>query len=257
MSSREETLNSPSLQRWVDDVSLASSVALYEASVSFVGLPQELSTKLLVDDAHVTTIAGDQTTSRTFNVGETDRLSAATCVYRDDGTKYYCAPNSVTISSHTSITFSYGPQYCLSVKSPYRKVAGTGWYDAGATVTFSVDRSAPGPSGADHLVVYWRITFVFDDWTGDSSSTSPSNSIKMHRPKKVIAAWRSEKSSHYRALLVVTGGIVAGIVVTYLIISTKSRPIKASLVNDGNDSGLLACIDDQLNQEQLIHAKAK
>jgi len=211
---------------YVDDVSLTYAVAAYATIVTVTGLPQELSTKLFVDGGEVTGIPGGQTVTRSFDMGETHRVSVDTYVYKDDTIRYYCAQDSETVNSESSLTFSYTPQYYLLVSSPYGKVMGNGWYDTGASARFSVDESLPGPTGADYMLISWKITYFFDHWTGDSSSTDPSDSLIMDGPKTVAAVWRTEKSSEHTLLLAVIGIIATGTAATLIAIS-KNRPQKA------------------------------
>lgn len=197
---------------YVDDVSLTYAIAVYTTVVTVAGLPQELSTKLLVDDAEVTAILGGQSITRSFDIGETHRVSVDTYIYKDNTIRYYCAHDSETVNSDGPLTFSYAPQYYLLVSSPYGMVVGSGWYDAGASARFSVDESSAGPTGVDYQLVSWKITYFFDYWTGDSLSTDPSGSLMMDGPRTVAAVWRSEKTSDYALLLIVIGIIISGTV---------------------------------------------
>lgn len=208
---------------YVDDVSLTYEVVVYETALAVSGLPEELSTKVLVDASQLSTIAGGQSKILPFKIGETHSISVETYVYKNNGIRYYCASEPVTVNTDNSITFSYKPQYYLSVISPYGDGAGSGWYDAGAIGAFSVDSRVPGPTGVDYLLIPWKATYSFDHWTQDSSSTKSSDSITMDGPKTVTAAWTSQKESDYTPLLAVVGLSVGGIAGAYLFITRRKR----------------------------------
>lgn len=217
---------------YVDDVSLIYTVVAYETDVSIMGLPQRLSTKIFVDNTQERAVAGGGSVVLTFKIGETHRISTETFIYTDNKqtTRYYCADDSENVSSDGSITFRYTPQYYLSVNSQYGNVTASGWYDAGAPVAFSVDRSVPGPTGIDYLLVSWKTTHVFDGWTGDSSSTNPSGSVVMDGPKTITATWKTEKSYDYALLFAVIGICMVGILATYLVVSGRRTQNKEPLV---------------------------
>jgi hypothetical protein len=205
-------------------------VVVYESTVAVSGLPVELSTKLLVDSVQSSTVAGDQSKILSFKIGETHKISVETHVYKNNETRYYCASESASVNTDSSITFSYKPQYYLSVISPRGNSAGSGWYDASAIATFSVDSTVQGPSGVDYLLTPWKVTFSFDHWTRDSSSTKSSDSITMDGPKTVIATWMGEKQSDYTRLLAVVGLGVGIIAATYLFITRRRKPLKLLLL---------------------------
>jgi hypothetical protein len=220
---------------YVDDVSLTYEVVVYEANVAVSGFPQELSTKLFVDGTQLTTIAGGQSKTLSFKIGETHKISVEMYVYRNNETRYYCASESTTVSTDNATAFSYTPQYYLSVISQYGNATGSGWYDARATAAFSADTKVQGPAGVDYLLIPWKVTFSFDHWTGDSSSTKSADSITMDGPKTVIAAWKSEKQSDYTRLLAVVVGLgVCGIAGAYLLITRRKKP--HAIVDDAGKS---------------------
>jgi hypothetical protein len=209
---------------YVDDISLTYEVVAYETNVTVSGLPQQLSTKLLVDGTQLSTIAGGQSKTLSFKIGETHKISVETYVYRNNETRYYCASESATVSTDNSTAFSYTPQYYLSVASQFGNTTGSGWYDASATAAFSVDSRVQGPAGVDYFLIPWKVTFSFDHWTGDSPSTKSADSISMDGAKTVIAAWKSEKQSDYTYLVAVVGLGVCGIAGAYLFITRRKKP---------------------------------
>ena len=212
---------------YLDDVGLTYEVVVYETSLTVSGLPEELSTKLLIDGVQSSAIAGGQSNILQFKIGEAHKISVEKYVYKGNLTRYYCASESATVNKDGSTAFSYSPQYYLSVFSQYENATGSGWYDSGGVAAFSVDSTVQGPSGVDYFLIPWRVIFHFDHWTGDSSSTKPSDSITMDGPKTVIATWKSEKQSDYTRLLAVIGLGVAVIVCLY--ITRRKKSLKPSL----------------------------
>jgi hypothetical protein len=202
---------------YVDDVSVTHSPAVYETAVSVTGLPRDLSTELLIDNTQAITIAGEEVKTLQFKIGETHKMSVQTYVYLDNRTRYYCASNSATVGSDGSVALSYIPQYYLSVSSPYGNATGGGWHDAGAMATFSTSGSVPGPTGSDYVLISWKITYMFDHWTGDCSSVNPSDSVQMDGPKTVIASWKNEKSSDYGLVFLVLAAMTIVVVSAVLI----------------------------------------
>jgi uncharacterized repeat protein (TIGR02543 family) len=77
-------------------------------------------------------------------------------------------------------TAQWTTQYMLTVTSAYGDPTGEGWYDNGATATFSVTTPYAGVTGTQ---------YVFSAWSGDSTATTPSASVTMNAPKSVTAAW--------------------------------------------------------------------
>ncbi len=88
-----------------------------------------------------------------------------------------------TVSDEDEIlTCSLKKQYHLTVDSEHGYPEGTGWYDANTNADFSV--TDPDLQGATR--------YIFTKWSGDYSSTSPSNSIVMSSPKTVHASWETQ-----------------------------------------------------------------
>ncbi len=96
--------------------------------------------------------------------------------------------------SQENITALFSTQYLLSVKSPFGKTSGEGWYDQGATAQFSVEPRA-GVFGEQ----------VLDGWEGDSNAQKPADSIIMDSPKVVIAQWRTD----YSNIIIAVSSVVA------------------------------------------------
>jgi uncharacterized repeat protein (TIGR02543 family) len=90
-----------------------------------------------------------------------------------------------------TITASFVNQYLLTVQSDHGNPQGTGWYDENASASFSV--TSPDIQGTTQ--------YLFSQWTGDYSGSSPSGTMTMNGPKTVTANWNiqymlSINSSH-------------------------------------------------------------
>jgi hypothetical protein len=93
-------------------------------------------------------------------------------------------PIFVTLDADHVATAHYILQYYLMVISPYGKVGGEGWYDAGITAYATLEAGI-----VDHENGTRR---VFTNWSGDASGTNYTNSdpIIMDSPKTALANWK-------------------------------------------------------------------
>ena len=209
---------------YVDDISLTSTIALYETRVSIVGLPDQLATKLFVDGKELATQAGSESkVLPPFNVGESHKISVEPYVYKDNATRYYCASETTSVSSDRSITFSYKPEYFLSVSSPYGSTTGSGWYDEGSEASYALDRTTfPIPDFTGAL----GAKRVFVKWSGDASSSSDDGKITMNGPKSISAIWAVDNTLFYTSIAIIVSGCIAGIAVTYRLVTRRKQPLK-------------------------------
>jgi len=88
-------------------------------------------------------------------------------------------------------------QHQLTVKSELGDPQGSGWYDEGSMATFSV-------ASPTNLGIH-----VFEQWTGDSTSTLPKSAIVMNSPKAVIAVWRIDYGIFVLMMLGIGGTLVS------------------------------------------------
>ena len=204
---------------FVDDVSMVATPAQYTPSINIAGLPQSLSTMLYVDGRQVGTISGAKSQQLVFNVGDAHTISTEDYVYQDNTTRYYCISHSINVTTNTQVTFWYTRQYYLSVVSPLGITEGTGWYDDGSTARFSLDiATSPLPGLAGSL----GAKHAFENWSGDASTSDLQSTIKMDRPKSIIAVWREDYSTPY--LLIAAIAIAAvGSYVAYKRLSKRKR----------------------------------
>ncbi len=111
---------------------------------------------------------------------------------------------TILIDKPTVLEAIYTTQYLLIVESPYEKCYGAGWYNVNSTATFSVPESVP----ATDLTWILGITYRFERWSGDSTSSDSTSSLIMDSPKNVSAVWRVDYSSAYIIGLLAVGAAV-------------------------------------------------
>jgi len=175
----------------------------YKVAISVSGFASKFFAAIYVDGAGKGGIAGGSSIQFTFDIGTSHTLSVDQIVPGDEGTRYRCPANSRTVSSESSYTFAYETEHYLRVLSTYGVPRGEGWYRAGSTATFSVDSRVTGPIG---------VQYVFERWSGSSTSTSPQASIVMDGPKLVSAMWGEERIDVFYLIIGIVGvGIVAAV----------------------------------------------
>jgi len=121
----------------------------------------------------------------------------------------------VMVDRPLNITTNWKTQYYLDVQTQEGKAKGSGWYDIGRMVAFSIDKSSTPPS-------MWSAN-VFDEWTGDVESKQTSDRVIMTEPKSVIAVWKTDNSPG-----IINGILLAGIAGVAVVIYTKTHK-KANL----------------------------
>jgi uncharacterized repeat protein (TIGR02543 family) len=79
-------------------------------------------------------------------------------------------------------------QYYLNVTTPYGSALGSGWYDSGASASFSANpMTAAGATGVQYVLATWS-----GSGTGSySGPTSPGNAI-MNNPISEVATWKTQ-----------------------------------------------------------------
>ena len=121
----------------------------------------------------------------------------------------------VMVDRPLNITTNWKTQYYLDVQTQEGKAKGSGWYDLGRMVPFSIDTSSIPPG-------MWSAS-VFDQWTGDVESTQTSDRVIMMEPKSVIAVWKTDNTPG-----IINGAILAGVAAFAVVIYTKTHK-KANL----------------------------
>lgn len=130
-------------------------------------------------------------------------------------------PIQVTMDGPHTVVGRYKTQYLLTVTSDYGTVQGHGWYDAGSSATFSVTSQVDTSYGVKQ---------VFERWSGDSVSTSPTATITMDSPRTVTAVWKTDSTILYATIALGIGGAFAlGIGLAAIAITrlprTKPAPV--------------------------------
>jgi hypothetical protein len=102
--------------------------------------------------------------------------------------RYYCAQNSLTVSSSGSYSFNYETEYQLNVSthpSGIIPVGNGGWFNAGATAqTGQATQLVPGPTG---------IQYSFVNWVVDGAAQNGTQlSITMNGPHNAIAEYKTQ-----------------------------------------------------------------
>lgn len=91
---------------------------------------------------------------------------------------------NIYVSGILELSAVYRTEFFLSVESELGEAIGSGWYPAGANVTFvavAPIRSVEPQTGP--------MTVKFAHWSGDSDSTSSVAWVVMKGPKRVLANW--------------------------------------------------------------------
>jgi len=91
----------------------------------------------------------------------------------------------VYVADRLDLSATYVTEYLLSVQSNVGETVGSGWYPAGANVTFAVMAGQPPTD---------ETSYVFSQWSGDSNSSSLVSSLAMNGPKTVVANWSKNNS---------------------------------------------------------------
>jgi len=196
--------------------SIQPPVTSYRATVSVSGFGSKFFAAIYVDGASKGAIAGGSSFQFTFDIGTSHTLSVDEIVPGDQGTRYRCPVNSWTANLESSYTFVYEAEYYLTVVSEYGSRKGEGWYRAGATATFSVDSRVAGSIG---------VQYVFERWSGDSTSTSPQATITMDGPKRVTAVWITDYTQFYLVVAIIAAS--AAVLAVIPIVASRRRVPKA------------------------------
>jgi hypothetical protein len=165
-----------------------------------------------------------------FVVGETHSMTIQPTIPGDIGTRYVFlewsdgkkeTSRSVTITKSETYTAKYKTQYELIVRSEYGMAQGAGWYDAESEASFSVT-TPPMPESGFMGTLGARI--IFDRWSGDSSASTPTATIKMDGPKVVTATWKTDYTQPYIILGAIAAVVVLAILGLVAVMRRKAAP---------------------------------
>ncbi|MCX8205152.1 MAG: hypothetical protein N3H31_05825, partial [Candidatus Nezhaarchaeota archaeon] len=97
-------------------------------------------------------------------------------------TGYFTRPNYTAVHLPAGVPYRMLLYYKVTVKSPYGKVYGGGWYMEGAEAKIGVEETVVLLGGGRRA--------VFTRWAGDATSSSPSVTIVVDRDYEIEAEWR-------------------------------------------------------------------
>ena len=125
----------------------------------------------------------------------------------------------VMMDAPHTVVARYRTQYMLTVSSDYGSPQGAGWYDAGSSATFWVTTPVETSYG---------VSQVFQRWTGDTESRSPTATITMDSAGTVRAVWRTDNTILYATIALAVGAAFAvGIGLTLFAITRFHRLARA------------------------------
>ena len=137
------------------------------------------------------------TGKHTIEVQTQIETEASRALFTEWGDQAASSLRTITLDEDLSLLAKYKKQHLLTVTSPTGDPRGSGWYDDGATASFSVT----SPTG-------FIIQKEFVGWSGDSNSTSANAETIVDGPKTVMANWKTDYTQLY-ALIGLSVAIVA------------------------------------------------
>ncbi|MGP8068840.1 MAG: zinc ribbon domain-containing protein [Candidatus Bathyarchaeia archaeon] len=160
----------------------------YPVSVQFSGLPQQYSSSLQVDGQNQGTVSGSQTQTLSFPIGTSHNVTVDQYVPGGAGVRYYCAQNTVSVTSAGSLTFTYQTQYQLIVETTPANVtvvSGGGWFNAGDSAqTSQAPQNITGSPG---------VQYAFQNWSIDGATqTGNQVTVTMNGPHTAVATYTTQ-----------------------------------------------------------------
>jgi hypothetical protein len=131
-------------------------------------------------------------------------------------------PNRTVLLSHDVIlAANYTTQYLLVVSSDPVNATGTGWYDQGATASFSVSSVEEPMSG---LLGILRGEWEFQGWyeNGTLLTITKGGSITMNTAHTLVAHWHGD----YAFPMIVIGLVFAAASLTIVHFRQRRTPIR-------------------------------
>ncbi len=160
----------------------------YDVSLSFSGVPSDVSVNIQVDGQDQGTMGGSDIKKLTFKLDTTHTVVVDQYVSGAAGVRYYCAQNSWTVGSAGSHTFTYETHYLFTVVTDpdgVTQVSGGGWFREGTTVqTSQAQETIAGPPGTQYIFKGWEVDGVIQ-------SGNPV-SLTLDRPRKAIAKYQTQ-----------------------------------------------------------------
>lgn len=163
--------------------SFAVTPNTYDVTVSFAGLPSDVTTTLQVDGSKVADMKGGDVRVLSYPIGTSHTFQVDQYVNGATGYRYFCESNSWTAGAAGSNVFNYKTQLSLDVSTDpagVTDVTASGWYAVGSSASIS---SVPSEVGGTKGTRY-----VFTTWTVDGSPKSGNGfAVVMDAPHKVVA----------------------------------------------------------------------
>ena len=160
----------------------------YDVSVSLDGVPSQYSAQVQVDGQAQGTIGGGQIEKLTFPLSTSHTISVDQYVPGDTNVRYYCAQNTLSVTSSGSFTFSYQTQYQFTVDtdpSGVTAVTGGGWFPAGTSVqTSQAPPVVASSAGTQYAFKGWQIN-------GTPQSGNPI-SVTLDKPYTATAKYTTQ-----------------------------------------------------------------
>lgn len=198
---------------FVDSVSVAYKISLYDVDVETSGLPGNLSSKITIDGRAEGSVRAGMSRRFRFPLGERHEVKLEEQVYETAGVRYVCKDCAAhtNASGDNVLLFAYSPQFLLSVESSYGRTAGSGWYSEGASARISVEpETIPvegfwGCFGAKH---------VFREWREDTLTIQSTDEVIVNSAKTLSAVWEEDYSLSYASF----GGLTAAAAIMLLVV---------------------------------------
>jgi hypothetical protein len=160
----------------------------YSVSIQLSGLPQQYSSSLEVDGQNQGTVSGSQAETLSFPIGTPHNVTVDQYVSGGAGVRYYCAQNTVSVTSAGSLTFTYQTQYQLIVETTpanVTQVSGGGWYNPGDSAqTGQAPQDIAGSPG---------VQYAFQSWSIDGTpQTGNQVTVTMNGPHTAVATYTTQ-----------------------------------------------------------------
>jgi len=128
--------------------------------------------------------------------GESVQPNASATINVNDGERYVfngwlnngirTDSGSFIVIQDLNLVANYKEQYFLNIESEFGMIRGAGWYDSGSRAIISVTPTSISLTGFLGQV---GLKEDFTGWSGDHNEISPTSSLTMNSPKKVVANW--------------------------------------------------------------------
>jgi len=160
----------------------------YSASIQLSGLPAQYSAALQANGQNQT-VPGSQPETVSFPIGTTNTVTVSQYVSGPPGVRYYCAQNTLSVSSAGSYTFNYQTQYQFSVATNpigVTQLSGGGWIVAGGSAqTSQAPQTIPGATTG--------VQYTFQGWSLDGASqTGNQITVIMNGPHTAVAHYTTQ-----------------------------------------------------------------